>query len=346
MITYFEYCGYRFEVLEGEYRRYRNHSKEPEHSEYLCVAKYNGNRLLLQYVGTEDETVDFVETLFSRLPEFAFDYLMSVLDKYENILVRATYVSMEDAIASYEIYYDCDCLRDDIDSVLGWMISHNDFASETYRYTEIVNGHQKCVGEKLDSVDETTETKTIEVKTIYDIKNVKCPNTEYQSDLYKYQLKAGYKPYHNSLFVNGLVLENTEAGQKVTRQAMRFLQREHILSQRDTSEYVLLTANGVDVQKSVDTYVKSKAIKIDLGKMLNEICDNGFVFPREHNDRFTGNAIASPFVAMSRDYMKQVNATWFAIHQIVKENCSVDYGGATPHDDLMERLLTARRGNN
>ena len=60
----------------------------------------------------------------------------------------------------------------------------------------------------------------------------------------------------------------------------------------------------------------------------------------------TGNAIASPFVAMSRDYMKQVNATWFAIHQIVKENCAVDYGGATPHDDLMERLLTARRGNN
>ena len=59
----------------------------------------------------------------------------------------------------------------------------------------------------------------------------------------------------------------------------------------------------------------------------------------------TGNAIASPFVAMSRDYMKQVNATWFAIHQIVKENCSVDYGGTTPHDDLMERLLTARRGN-
>ena len=59
----------------------------------------------------------------------------------------------------------------------------------------------------------------------------------------------------------------------------------------------------------------------------------------------TGNAIASPFVAMSRDYMKQVNATWFAIHQIVKENCSVDYGGFTPHDDLMERLLTARRGN-
>ena len=69
-------------------------------------------------------------------------------------------------------------------------------------------------------------------------------------------------------------------------QAMRFMQKEHILSQRDTSEYVLLTANGVDVQKSVDIYVKSKAIKIDLGNMLNEICDSGFVYPREHNDRF------------------------------------------------------------
>jgi hypothetical protein len=73
----------------------------------------------------------------------------------------------------------------------------------------------------------------------------------------------------------------------IFEQAMRFLQREHILSQRDTSEYVLLTANGVDVQKSVDTYVKNKSIKIDLGKMLNEICDSGFVFPREHNDRFS-----------------------------------------------------------
>lgn len=57
----------------------------------------------------------------------------------------------------------------------------------------------------------------------------------------------------------------------------------------------------------------------------------------------TGNAIASPYVSMSRDYMKQVNSTWFSIYQVVKENCSVEYG-QTPHDDLMERLLTARRG--
>lgn len=58
----------------------------------------------------------------------------------------------------------------------------------------------------------------------------------------------------------------------------------------------------------------------------------------------TGNAIASPYVSMSRDYMEQVNAVWFQIYQVVRENCSVEYGGASPQDDLMERLLSARKG--
>ena len=47
---------------------------------------------------------------------------------------------------------------------------------------------------------------------------------------------------------------------------------------------------------------------------------------------------------MSQSYMKQVNQAWYQIYQIVKENCSVEYGGATPQDDAMERLLRARKG--
>lgn len=58
----------------------------------------------------------------------------------------------------------------------------------------------------------------------------------------------------------------------------------------------------------------------------------------------TGNAIASPYVSMSQTYMKQVNQLWYQIYQIVKENCSVDYSGASPQDDVMERLLRARNG--
>ena len=93
----------------------------------------------------------------------------------------------------------------------------------------------------------------------------------------------------------------------------------------------------VTVQQ-IEQYAMSVSRGIQCEEAISE-----FGFLAKHPT--TGNAIASPFVAMSRDYMKQVNATWFAIHQIVKENCSVDYGGSTPHDDLMERLLTARRGN-
>ena len=57
----------------------------------------------------------------------------------------------------------------------------------------------------------------------------------------------------------------------------------------------------------------------------------------------TGSPIASPYVAMSQAFMKQVNQCWYQIYQIVRENCAVEYSGASPQDDVMERLLSARR---
>ena len=57
----------------------------------------------------------------------------------------------------------------------------------------------------------------------------------------------------------------------------------------------------------------------------------------------TGNAIASPYVSMSQQYLKQSNQVWYQIYQIVKENCASPYQG-TPHDDMMERLLASRKG--
>lgn len=58
----------------------------------------------------------------------------------------------------------------------------------------------------------------------------------------------------------------------------------------------------------------------------------------------TGNAISSPYVSMSQTYMKQVNQIWYQIFQVVKENCSVEWSGGTPQDDVMERLLKTRKG--
>jgi hypothetical protein len=58
----------------------------------------------------------------------------------------------------------------------------------------------------------------------------------------------------------------------------------------------------------------------------------------------TNAAIASPYVTMSQNYMKQVNQIWYQIYQVVKENCSVEFSGNTPQDDVMERLLRSRKG--
>ncbi|WP_311777478.1 P27 family phage terminase small subunit [Trueperella abortisuis] len=53
----------------------------------------------------------------------------------------------------------------------------------------------------------------------------------------------------------------------------------------------------------------------------------------------TGAAIASPFVAMSQSFSKQANVYWYEIYEIVRATATRDYSGATPADQLMERLL-------
>ena len=72
-----------------------------------------------------------------------------------------------------------------------------------------------------------------------------------------------------------------------------------------------------------------------------ETCVSQFGFLAKHPT--TGQAITSPYVTMSQNYLKQVNQCWFQIYQIVRENCSTEYGQANPHDDLMERLLSVRK---
>ena len=146
MTTKFEYRGFEFELLDGEFRRYRDFPELANREEYLTVAKYNGNRILLQHVRTDGKIVDYIRTLFENIPDFAFDYLMSVLNSHQNIMSCVSYVAIEDAMTSFTIYYGCDCDSDQIDDIIAWMISNNDWAAENYRYTEVVEGHQKCVG--------------------------------------------------------------------------------------------------------------------------------------------------------------------------------------------------------
>lgn len=58
----------------------------------------------------------------------------------------------------------------------------------------------------------------------------------------------------------------------------------------------------------------------------------------------TGKPIPSPFINIGINYMNQAIRIWNEIYQIVKENCSTEYSSANPQDDLMDRLLRARKG--
>jgi hypothetical protein len=74
-----------------------------------------------------------------------------------------------------------------------------------------------------------------------------------------------------------------------------------------------------------------------------EECMSDFGFLSKHPT--TGKAQLSPFVTASQNFMRQANVLWQQIYQVVRENCATEYAGsATPHDDVMERLLKLKPG--
>ena len=109
-----------------------------------------------------------------------------------------------------------------------------------------------------------------------------------------------------------------------------------------------------DVYKDIWTWLKERKCESVVNPQLVQQyamavarwvqCENAvseFGFLAKHPT--TGAAIASPYVAMSREYLKQVNQCWFQIFQLVKENSTSDFSGTTPQDDLMERLLSGKQ---
>lgn len=140
----FNNTEFDFELLDGEYRRYVEEDNTRS-AEYLCIGICGDHRILFQYIDTTNEIVNYVQYVIEHIPEFALNYLVNVLDKNNNILVRLTLTP--GLPTSFEIYYNCDCEDNDIDSIVEWMWNNNDFAATEFRYTEIINGCQKCVGE-------------------------------------------------------------------------------------------------------------------------------------------------------------------------------------------------------
>lgn len=105
-----------------------------------------------------------------------------------------------------------------------------------------------------------------------------------------------------------------------------------------TETYKWLMARGCEKlvnNQLIEQYAMSVARWVACEESISE-----FGYLSKHPT--TGNAISSPFVAMSREYFKQCSAAWYQIYQVVRDNCAVEFGGSSPQDLLMEKLLSAR----
>ncbi len=69
--------------------------------------------------------------------------------------------------------------------------------------------------------------------------------------------------------------------------AIKKLLTKKLIAQRETSEYVLLTANGVDVQNNVKNYIDTKITKLNRSNILNDLLDLKYLLPRQYNDEFS-----------------------------------------------------------
>jgi hypothetical protein len=106
---------------------------------------------------------------------------------------------------------------------------------------------------------------------------------------------------------------------KETWQWLRERKCEHLVTTQQIEQYAMSVARWIQCEEAISEY--------------------GFLAKKA-----SGTVIASPYVTMGKEYMKPSNAAWYQIFQIVKENCTVDIGGPSPMDDVMERLLRARGG--
>ena len=65
----------------------------------------------------------------------------------------------------------------------------------------------------------------------------------------------------------------------------------------------------------------------------------GLVIKDQH-----GNPAPSPFVNLASNYLKQSNEAWAKIYAVVRETKLQAWDSTTPHDDVMEKLLSGKGG--
>ncbi len=134
--------------------------------------------------------------------------------------------------------------------------------------------------------------------------------------------------------LNGADVPPVDEFLRARQQCQKDLKAEQVYKQ--TMKWLTdIKCAGIVSKQLVEQYAMSVARWIQTEELISEC---GFL--AKHPT--TGQAIASPYVLMSQNYMKQVNQIWYQIYQIVKENCAA--GIAEVSDDPMEQLLKMRGG--
>lgn len=101
---------------------------------------------------------------------------------------------------------------------------------------------------------------------------------------------------------------------KETYQWLKACKCEHLVTQQQIENFAQITARQIQCEEAINKY--------------------GFL--SQHPT--TNAAIASPFVKMSLDYMRQSTNLWLQIYNVVKQNYSGTYKNGSA-DDSMEKLL-------
>lgn len=85
----------------------------------------------------------------------------------------------------------------------------------------------------------------------------------------------------------------------------------------------------------IETYAVAVARWIQCERAVTE-----FGFLSKHPT--TGNPMTSPYIAIAQSYLKLVNTIWYQVYQTIRENSSTEIKGKSPHDDIMERILSGK----
>lgn len=213
----FKANGVAFEIVkvQNHYEiraKEKKTEKESDSDELDLFDSASGVRFFKKLKGIQNKK-RFVGTVFIKLYGLTNTALVDFIEEMmetENLSFKTESSSIYgDDLIIVVHNYDMP-LKDDISELLDKCVLLNTYLSKYFASCEYIKGFDiyyrvDCFEDKFSMYKE--------------LANINYTNMNYSTNTYFIMGIYSQQRYHDSLFVNGLVLENTEAGDKVTKQA-------------------------------------------------------------------------------------------------------------------------------